>query len=72
MAIDYAGASVRMQMRERFEKTLREHWLTGIQCDEATGTDVASCYCAVWCSGRQPNVGAAVKAWVEHVMEQVR
>lgn len=51
---------------------LRRHWLTGIECDHTARTDVATCYCTVWRSAPQPNVGEAIERWVEHVMESLK
>lgn len=50
--------------------TLREHWLTGIECDHEAKTDVATCFCARWRSEPQPTVIAAVERWIEHVAAQ--
>lgn len=51
---------------------LREHWLTGVECDHAARTDVATCYCSTWRSAPQPTHGEAVEAWVQHVLELLR
>jgi len=48
---------------------LREHWLTSVECLHDSKQDIAHCYCTVWASAPQPSVGAAIDAWVEHVME---
>lgn len=48
---------------------LREHYLAGIECDHDMRADRASCACSLVDLGWQPNVGAAVESWVQHVME---
>ena len=58
--------------RRRMREALREHWLTGVRCDPVEKTDTATCFCAVWTSGPRSSVVAAVSAWVEHVIEQVK
>ncbi len=50
---------------------LREHWLTGIECDHEARTDVATCFCARWRSEPQPSVIQAVERWIEHVQLQI-
>jgi hypothetical protein len=49
---------------------LREHWLTGVECDHENKTDVATCYCSRWRSTPQPNIPAAVNEWIKHLLEQ--
>ncbi len=56
----------------RMAQVLREHWLTGLECDHEAKTDVANCFCGRWRPAPEPSVGQAVERWVEHVMEQVR
>ena len=51
-----------------FRKTLKQHWITAIICDEATHTDRIGCWCGAWQCPPQPNVGAAVDAWIDHVI----
>lgn len=50
---------------------LREHWLTSVECDHEAGTDVATCFCAVWRSEPQPTVRHAVERWIEHVVQSL-
>ena len=50
---------------------LKQHWITAIICDEATHTDRVGCWCGTWQCPPQPNVGAAVDAWIEHVLGTV-
>lgn len=56
---------------ERVREVIGHHWLTALKCDEATKTDVATCYCTVWKSDPKPSVGEAVEAWIDHVMSHV-
>lgn len=44
---------------------LCEHWLQSIVCNHEAKTDRAVCWCG-WTSDEQPNVGSAVRAWVDH------
>lgn len=55
----------------RLRETLREHWITSIGCDHAAGTDTPSCSCSQWKGPTVNSVGAAVNAWIEHVLTQV-
>lgn len=57
------------EWREKIGLALREHWLTGIHCDAVNETDAATCYCTVWKSEPMPSVGAAVDAWIAHVLD---
>lgn len=57
--------------KTRIGDLLREHWLTGVECNEGRGTDTANCFCTHWRSTEQPNVGQAVERWIEHVLEQL-
>jgi hypothetical protein len=56
------------QSFDAIRSVLRDHWLTGMHCDHDANTDVATCFCTVWRSEPMPNVGAAVNAWIEHVL----
>ena len=53
---------------DQFRKRLREHWITGIVCDHEAKTDRATCSCSRWRCDPLPNVGAAVNAWIDHVL----
>jgi hypothetical protein len=64
-----APAPPRETVRSIDAEVLRAHWLTGIECNHAQRTDVATCFCAVWRSAPMPSVGAAVDAWIAHVEE---
>jgi DnaJ-class molecular chaperone len=55
-------------MIDEIKTRLREHWITGIICDHDAKTDRATCSCSLWRSSPMPNVGAAVNAWIEHVL----
>jgi hypothetical protein len=57
--------------KEEIRKVLKEHWLTAIHCDHKDSTDRPGCYCGVWYCEPQPNVGAAIDKWIEHVLEQI-
>lgn len=57
---------------ERMAQVLREHWLTGMECDHVTKTDIPNCFCSRWRPLPQPSVGKAVECWIEHVIEQMR
>lgn len=57
--------------REMVAAALREHWLTGVQCNHDDKTDVATCFCARWRSADSPNVAVAVSEWINHVMEYI-
>jgi len=52
-----------------FAAALKEHWLTGVECDHEAKTDTATCYCSVWRSKPMPNIPAAVGEWIEHVKQ---
>lgn len=47
---------------------LRNHWVTTLICDHVNKTDRVVCACSEWLSEPHPTVGAAIDAWVEHVM----
>ena len=61
----------RAMLKARITEVLREHWLTGVQCNHEASTDMATCFCSHWRSSAQPSVGAAVERWIEHVLEQL-
>ena len=44
-----------------------QHWLFALTCHHEKRQDTATCSCG-WTSDLEPNVGAAVRAWVEHVL----
>ena len=52
------------QLRDR----LRQHFLAAIVCDHERGMDNPQCACSRAFLGWHPSVGAAVDAWVEHVL----
>lgn len=47
---------------------LREHYLFAITCDHERKQDNPICACSRIFLGWHPTVGAAVDAWIEHVM----
>ncbi len=47
---------------------LREHYLLAITCDHERRQDNPICACSRIFLGWHPTVGAAVDAWIEHVM----
>jgi len=59
----------RAALRERITRALREHYLAGISCDRARHEDNPVCACSRVFLGWHPSVGAAVEAWIGHVME---
>jgi hypothetical protein len=59
-------------MVDRLRRVLSEHWLTEVECHHEAKTDTAHCYCTVWASGALSSVGAAVDAWIAHVVEEVQ
>jgi hypothetical protein len=67
-AAEYDGGQA---MLDRMRVVLKEHYLTEIQCHHATKLDTAHCWCTVWASEALPSVGAAVDAWIEHVLSEV-
>jgi hypothetical protein len=54
----------------RLRETLRIHWLAGIECDHETKRDRPSCACAAVDLGWHSSVGAAVDAWLAHVLSE--
>lgn len=53
---------------ERMRAALREHWITGVVYDHDAKTDRATCACSLWRCEPMPSVGAAVDAWISHVL----
>lgn len=48
-------------------RTLRQHWLAGIDCDEIAKTDRARCACSKVELPICASVGEAVDTWIQHV-----
>lgn len=52
---------------------LKEHWLTGVACDENlprhTDRTRSTCYCSIWRSDPLPTVGDAIDAWLRHLSQ---
>lgn len=72
---EYAGGLEAEVARLREERdalvaSLEEHYLTGIECDHATGRDRPTCSCSLVDLGWHPSVGDAVKAWADHIVER--
>lgn len=59
-----------LQATERLAHILKDHYLTGIQCDSVKKLDWPTCQCSMVDLGWHPSIGQAVDAWVEHVLEQ--
>lgn len=57
--------------RKVLRRVLTTHYIVELRCNEDTEphTDQAICACALWYAAPQPNVGAAVAAWANHVAE---
>ena len=53
---------------ERLEAALREHWLANVECDHEARQDKPWCACSRVDLGWHSNVGAAVEAWIQHVL----
>lgn len=51
---------------------LEQHWITSVNCDKDAGTNYASCSCSEWRGKTWNSVGAAVREWIDHVMETVQ
>ena len=66
--LDNAFSIGRQAGRNSVAAALREHWLTGVVCDHDAKTDRATCACSLWRCDPQPNVGAAVNAWIDHLL----
>lgn len=63
--------SERTKVIEAFRKTLKEHWMTSMQCNYEDNTDQSFCFCCAWSGGEpQPNIGMAVDTWINHVIEE--
>lgn len=58
-----------LAQRTELAAVLREHFLAQIICDHDKKQDNPVCACSKVHLGWHPSVGAAVNAWVEHVME---
>ncbi len=52
-------------------EVLRAHWLHQIVCNHEDGTDKPCCSCSMWNCPPQPSIGAAVEAWIDHVIQQL-
>ena len=65
-AIDTACEIARREQREAMCALLREHWPT-ISCDHEAQTDTPACSCSLVKFEPQTSVGAAIRAWAEHV-----
>jgi hypothetical protein len=53
-------------------EVLKAHYLAEVVCDHEQGMDQPRCACSLVNLGWHPSVGAAVDAWIEHVMEVAR
>lgn len=61
---DYDDAEARLLA---FRSAVRQHYLAGVECDHDGKRDRSQCGFGDWQSEWQPNVGAAVDCWMEHV-----
>lgn len=56
--------------------TMNQSWdtyrLTSIGCDRAAGTNTPTCSCSQWAAPTFNSVGAAVDAWIDHVISEMR
>lgn len=57
--------------RDALAKVLAEHYLVEIVCDHEREADNPRCACSREWLGWHPSVGAAVRAWVSHVLHQL-
>lgn len=55
---------------DRVEAALRTHWLANVECDHELELDKPWCACSRVDLGWHPNVGAAVEAWIRHVLTE--
>lgn len=58
----------RLRDANRLSGVLRDHYLAGIVCDHERKADNPMCACSGVDLGWHPSVGAAVDAWVAHVL----
>lgn len=63
--------AVAAEVRGRFGHALREHWLAGISWDHARDESAPVCACTEVSLGWHATTGAAVEAWIVHVMDVV-
>ena len=54
-----------------FRYVLREHYLAEVICDHERKMDNPVCACSRVNLGWHPSVGAAVEAWIEHVLRSI-
>ena len=64
-----AALAEQKRINEGLPEVLRNHFPMGVECDHAAKRDRMPCACASWHAEWQPTYGAAVKAWIAHVME---
>ena len=56
---------------ERLPQLLKDHYLTGIQCDPIKKMDWPTCQCSMVDLGWHPSIGEAVDAWVAHLLKEL-
>jgi hypothetical protein len=56
------------QERLRWQRVLKRHWLFGMACDHAAGTDQPICGCCAVTLPPAATVGDAVAVWLAHVV----
>lgn len=57
--------------KEQVAKVLREHWLTGTECDKEDRTNAATCFCSTWRSEISRSPCEAVEHWIAHVLSHL-
>lgn len=57
--------------REQLRVVLKEHYLQQVICDAQGRQDNPVCQCSAVFLGWHPSVGAAVDAWIEHVLSKL-
>jgi hypothetical protein len=68
VAVRAAAPIIERDALLRMTETLRKHWLMQMVCDHEHKTDRPMCACCDVDLGVHASVGAAVNAWIEHVL----
>lgn len=56
------------QMRE----TLKQHWVTAVDCNHEEKKDTVRCSCSVWTGTPKSSVGQAIDEWIDHVVDRAQ